>query len=54
MDATKLTTDLGWKPSLVFEEGLGKTVEWYLNNENWLKNVSSGEYQKYYSEQYKV
>ena len=54
IDATKLTTDLGWKPSLVFEEGLGKTVEWYLNNENWLKNVSSGEYQKYYSEQYKV
>lgn len=52
IDSTKLQNDLGWKPSLQFEEGLEKTVDWYLANEEWLNNVTSGEYQKYYSSQY--
>jgi len=52
IDSTKLQNDLGWKPSLQFEEGLEKTVDWYLANEVWLNNVTSGEYQKYYGEQY--
>ncbi|HVK47733.1 MAG TPA: dTDP-glucose 4,6-dehydratase [Pseudobacter sp.] len=53
IDATKLNTELGWKPSLQFEEGLEKTVDWYLANEAWIKNVTSGEYQHYYEEQYR-
>ena len=48
IDAYKLESELGWKPSITFEEGLNKTVDWYLNNEDWLKNVISGEYQSYY------
>lgn len=52
IDATKLKNDLGWEPSLQFEEGLEKTVDWYLANENWLNNVTSGNYQHYYQEQY--
>ncbi|HWY11089.1 MAG TPA: dTDP-glucose 4,6-dehydratase [Bacteroidia bacterium] len=52
IDSTKLQKDLGWKPSLQFEEGLEKTVDWYLTNEEWLKNVTSGDYQKYYEQQY--
>ena len=52
IDATKLTDELGWKPSLQFEEGIEKTVDWYLANEDWLNNVTSGQYQKYYDEQY--
>jgi dTDP-glucose 4,6-dehydratase len=53
IDASKLNTELGWKPSLQFEEGLEKTVDWYLANQEWVKNVTSGEYQHYYEEQYK-
>jgi dTDP-glucose 4,6-dehydratase len=53
IDATKLNTELGWKPSLQFEEGLEKTVNWYLQNEDWIKQVTSGEYQHYYEKQYK-
>lgn len=53
IDATKLNTELGWKPSLQFEEGLEKTVDWYLSNQEWVANVTSGEYQHYYEEQYK-
>lgn len=53
IDATKLKNELGWEPSLQFEEGLEKTVDWYLANEEWLKAVISGDYQKYYEEQYK-
>lgn len=53
IDATKLNKELGWTPSLQFEEGLEKTVDWYLANEAWIKNVTSGEYQHYYEEQYK-
>jgi dTDP-glucose 4,6-dehydratase len=52
IDATKLNRELGWKPSLQFEEGLGKTVDWYLANQEWVKDVTSGDYQKYYNDQY--
>ncbi len=52
IDSSKLQKELGWKPSLQFEEGLAKTVDWYLSNEEWLKNVTSGDYQKYYEGQY--
>lgn len=52
IDATKLKNDLGWVPSVTFEEGLDKTVDWYLNNSNWLQEVTSGHYMKYYEEQY--
>jgi dTDP-glucose 4,6-dehydratase len=52
IDATKLNRELGWKPSVTFEEGLEKTVDWYLNNGEWLAHVTSGEYQKYYQKQY--
>ncbi|MBB4118184.1 dTDP-glucose 4,6-dehydratase [Mesonia hippocampi] len=53
IDASKLNKELGWKPSVTFEEGLEKTIDWYLNNEDWLKNVTSGAYQQYYEKQYK-
>lgn len=52
IDASKIKKELGWEPSLKFEEGLEITVDWYLNNETWLNSVTSGNYQKYYSEQY--
>ena len=52
IDSTKLQNELGWKPGLKFEEGLEKTVSWYLANEEWMKNVTSGDYQKYYDNQY--
>jgi dTDP-glucose 4,6-dehydratase len=52
IDSSKLQKELGWSPSLQFEEGLDKTVDWYLTNEEWLKNVVSGEYEKYYTKQY--
>lgn len=52
IDATKINKELGWKPSLQFEEGIEKTVDWYLANEAWLENVTSGDYQKYYEEHY--
>lgn len=54
IDATKLKNELGWEPSLQFEEGLDKTVDWYLQNEEWIKHVTSGDYQNYYQEQYQV
>jgi len=52
IDATKLNRELGWMPSLQFEEGLEKTVDWYLQNQDWVLAVTSGDYQKYYKEQY--
>lgn len=52
IDATKLTRELGWQPSLQFEEGLSKTIDWYLQNQDWLEDVSSGNYQHYYQQQY--
>ena len=52
IDATKLKEELGWEPSLQFEEGLEKTVRWYLDNASWLARITSGEYEKYYEEMY--
>ena len=52
IDATKLTSELGWQPSVTFEQGIEKTVEWYLANEEWLSNVTSGAYLKYYENMY--
>tara|TARA_R110002049_G_scaffold51245_4_gene145076 strand:- start:15132 stop:16175 length:1044 start_codon:yes stop_codon:yes gene_type:complete len=53
IDASKINKELGWSPSVTFEEGLSETIDWYLNNEEWLNNVTSGNYQKYYQKQYK-
>ncbi|MCL4140606.1 UNVERIFIED_CONTAM: hypothetical protein GTU68_041716 [Idotea baltica] len=52
IDATKLNKELGWKPSVTFEEGLSKTIDWYLENEEWLNNVTSGAYKDYYQKMY--
>ena len=52
IDASKINQELGWEPSVTFEEGLKKTIDWYLENETWLENVTSGEYQSYYNKQY--
>ena len=52
IDSTKLQKELGWEPSLQFEEGIEKTVRWYLENEEWMNNVTSGDYQRYYEEMY--
>ncbi len=52
IDSSKLMNDLGWKPSVTFEQGLEKTVNWYLNNQDWLNHVTSGEYQTYYNKMY--
>ncbi|HRB89942.1 MAG TPA: GDP-mannose 4,6-dehydratase, partial [Niabella sp.] len=52
IDATKINKELGWLPSVTFEEGLSKTIDWFLNNQDWLNNVTSGDYQKYYENQY--
>ncbi len=52
IDASKINKELGWKPSVTFEQGLERTIDWYLSNEQWLKNVTSGEYSKYYEKQY--
>ncbi len=53
IDSTKLQRELGWEPSLQFEEGIEKTVRWYLDNQEWMDNITSGEYEKYYQEMYK-
>jgi dTDP-glucose 4,6-dehydratase len=52
IDAGKLNQDLGWTPSVTFEEGLEKTVDWYLSNPDWLEHVTSGAYQDYYEKMY--
>ena len=52
IDSSKLQRELGWKPSLQFEEGLSKTVDWYLSNEDWLNHLTSGDYLHYYEDQY--
>jgi len=52
IDSSKIQDELGWVPSLQFEEGLEKTIDWYLDNESWLENIISGDYEKYYQQQY--
>ena len=52
IDSTKLQSELGWEPSLQFEEGIEKTVRWYLDHQEWLDNITSGEYEKYYESMY--
>ena len=52
IDSTKLQKELGWEPSLQFEEGIEKTVKWYLDNQAWMDKVTSGDYQKYYEDMY--
>jgi dTDP-glucose 4,6-dehydratase len=52
IDATKINKELGWAPSVTFEEGLAITIDWYLSNAEWLKNVTSGAYKAYYDEMY--
>jgi dTDP-glucose 4,6-dehydratase len=52
IDASKLETELGWKPSLQFEEGIEKTIHWYMQNQQWMDEVTSGDYQKYYDNMY--
>ena len=52
IDANKIMNDLGWEPSLQFEEGLSKTIEWYLSNQDWMDEITSGSYQQYYDKQY--
>jgi len=53
IDASKINRELGWQPAVNFEEGLSQTIDWYLDNEEWLENVTSGAYQKYYDKMYK-
>ena len=48
IDSSRIESELGWKPSLTFEEGLEKTVDWYLENQEWMNRVTSGDYQSYY------
>jgi dTDP-glucose 4,6-dehydratase len=52
IDASKINNELGWEPSVTFEEGLAITIDWYLENDVWLKNVTTGAYQSYYDKQY--
>lgn len=52
IDATKISEELGWKPTVTFEEGLSKTIDWYLDNMDWLDSITSGDYQKYYEDMY--
>jgi len=53
IDASKIINEIGWKPSVSFEEGINKTIDWYKENQKWLKNVVSGDYQRYYESMYK-
>ena len=52
IDPTKLKKEFGWEPKTMFNDGIVKTIDWYLENEEWLKNVTSGEYLNYYKKQY--
>ncbi len=52
IDSRKLKEELGWEPSLQFEEGIEKTVRWYLANQEWMDDITSGEYERYYQEMY--
>ena len=52
IDASKIKKELGWSPTLTFEQGLSETIDWYLSNEEWLNSVTTGNYQNYYKSQY--
>ena len=52
IDPAKVIAETGWRPEVTFEEGLEKTIDWYLQNQDWVKHVTSGDYQNYYTEQY--
>ena len=52
IDATKIKEELGWEPSVTFEQGMDKTIDWYLANEEWMENITSGAYMDYYKDQY--
>ena len=52
IDSSRIRKELGWEPSLQFEEGIGRTVRWYLDNQDWLDGVTSGDYMKYYDSMY--
>ena len=52
IDSSKIHKELGWEPSVTFEQGLAKTIDWYLDNEDWLERVTSGAYREYYERQY--
>jgi len=52
IDANKINKELGWSPSVTFEQGLSATIDWFLSNKKWLDNVTSGTYAKYYDKQY--
>jgi dTDP-glucose 4,6-dehydratase len=52
IDASKINKELGWSPTVTFEQGLSETIDWYLSNEDWLNSVTSGNYQNYYKSQY--
>jgi len=52
IDSSKLMNELKWEPSLQFEEGIEKTINWYMDNQEWMDNITSGDYQKYYDEMY--
>lgn len=54
IDSSKINKELGWKPTVTFPEGLSQTIDWYLSNDEWLQNVTSGDYRKYYDEQYEA
>ena len=54
IDATKLADELNWKPSVTFEEGLDKTIDWYLENKEWMNNITSGGYKDYYQKMYET
>jgi dTDP-glucose 4,6-dehydratase len=54
IDASKINKELGWKPTVTFEEGLSQTIDWYFDNPDWLEHITSGEYQQYYIEQYGI
>ena len=52
IDASKIINELGWKPSVTFEQGIARTIDWYISRKDWLGNVVSGDYQKYYEKMY--
>jgi dTDP-glucose 4,6-dehydratase len=52
IDASKINKELGWKPTVTFEQGLSETIDWFLENSSWLENVTSGNYQNYYQSMY--